>query len=82
MGEMGELPPASEKMHREAMLQAYTLNAAKVIGRDKEIGSIEPGKSADLVLFDRNLEKVSIEKLRDANVVWTMFAGKQVYPPQ
>ena len=82
MGEMGELPPASEKMHREAMLQAYPLNAAKVIGRDKEIGSIEPGKSADLVLFDRNLEKVSIEKLRDANVVWTMFAGKQVYPPQ
>ena len=82
MGEMGELPPASEKMHREAMLQAYTLNAAKVIGRDKEIGSIEPGKSADLVLFDRNLEQVSIEKLRDANVVWTMFAGKQVYPPQ
>ncbi|VFS77128.1 N-substituted formamide deformylase precursor [Kluyvera cryocrescens] len=73
MGEMGELPPASEKMHREAMLQAYTLNAAKVIGRDKEIGSIEPGKSADLVLFDRNLEKVSIEKLRDANVVWTML---------
>ncbi|WP_052285202.1 amidohydrolase [Kluyvera genomosp. 1] len=82
MGEMGELPPASEKMHREAMLQAYTLNAAKVIGRDKEIGSIEPGKSADFVLFDRNLEKVSIEKLRDAKVVWTMFEGKAVYQTQ
>lgn len=82
MGEMGELPPASEKMHREAMLQAYTLNAAKVIGRDKEIGSIEAGKSADFAVFDRNLENVSIEKLRDAKVVWTMFEGKQVYPAQ
>ena len=82
MGELGELPPSSEKMHREAMLQAYTLNAAKVIGRDKEIGSIEPGKSADFVLFDRNLEKVSIEKLRDAKVVWTMFEGKRIYQAQ
>lgn len=82
MGELGELPPASEKMHREAMLQAYTLNAAKVIGRDKEIGSIEPGKSADFVLFDRNLETVSIDKLQDAKVLWTMFEGKQVYQAQ
>ncbi|MBB1201542.1 amidohydrolase [Enterobacteriaceae bacterium 89] len=79
MGELGELPPDSEKISRAAMLQAYTLNAAKVIGRDKEIGSIAPGKSADFALFDRNLEKVSIEQLRDAKVVWTMFEGKQIY---
>lgn len=80
MGELGQLPPDSEKMGREAMLQAYTLNAAKVIGRDKEIGSITPGKSADFALFDRNLEKVSIENLRDAHVVWTMFEGQKVVP--
>ena len=76
---MGELPPDSEKISREAMLQAYTLNAAKVIGRGDEIGSLSVGKSADFALFDRNLEKVSIEELRDAKVVWTMFEGRQVY---
>ncbi|MDR3104890.1 MAG: amidohydrolase [Yokenella regensburgei] len=79
MGEEGELPPDSEKISRAAMLQAYTLNAAKVMGRDKETGSLSVGKSADMVLFDRNLEKVSIEKLRDAPVLWTMFAGREVY---
>ncbi|HAT1621116.1 TPA: amidohydrolase [Raoultella planticola] len=78
-GESGVLPPDSEKIGRAAMLQAYTINAAKVIGREKEIGSISVGKSADLVLFDRNLEKVSIEHLRDAKVLWTMFEGQQVY---
>jgi hypothetical protein len=78
-GELGELPPDSEKISREAMLKAYTLNAAKVIGREKEIGSISVGKSADLVLFDRNLEKVSIEDMRGANVLWTMFEGEKVY---
>lgn len=79
IGEEGELPPDSEKISRAAMLQAYTLNAAKVIGRDKETGSLTVGKSADMVLFDRNLEKVSIEQLRDASVLWTLFAGKTVY---
>ncbi|MFK3660462.1 amidohydrolase [Scandinavium sp. NPDC088450] len=79
MGELGQLPPDSEKVGRAEMLQAYTLNAAKVIGRDKEIGSIAVGKSADLVLFDRNLEKVSIEELRDAKVLWTLFEGRKVY---
>ncbi|CAM3500231.1 Amidohydrolase [Klebsiella variicola] len=78
-GELGELPPDSERISREAMLQAYTINAAKVIGRGDEIGSISVGKSADFALFDRNLEKVSIETLRDAKVVWTMFEGRQVY---
>lgn len=78
-GESGVLPPDSEKISRAAMLQAYTINAAKVIGREREIGSVSVGKSADLVLFDRNLEKVSIEDLRDAKVVWTMFEGRQVY---
>lgn len=77
--ESGVLPPDSEKISRAAMLQAYTINAAKVIGREREIGSVSVGKSADLVLFDRNLEKVSIEELRDANVLWTMFEGRQVY---
>ena len=79
MGELGQLPPDSERMGREAMLQAYTINAAKVIGREKEVGSIAVGKSADFALFDRNLEKVSIEEMRDAKVLWTMFEGKRVY---
>lgn len=78
-GELGELPPESEKVSRDVMLRAYTINGAKVIGRADQTGSITPGKSADLVAFDRNLEKVSIEQLRDARVQWTMFEGRAVY---
>ena len=32
-------------------IQAITLNAAKAFGRDREYGSIQPGKRADLVLW-------------------------------
>lgn len=36
-------------------LQVMTLNGARVIGRETELGSIEPGKRADLVLLDGDL---------------------------
>ena len=36
----------------EAALATATINAARMIGRDKELGSIEPGKSADLLIVD------------------------------
>jgi len=37
-----------------AALQAATINAARMLGRDKESGSIEPGKLADLLILDAN----------------------------
>lgn len=39
-------------MSREAALKAITMNAAKVIGADEQIGSIEKGRSADLIILD------------------------------
>jgi imidazolonepropionase-like amidohydrolase len=35
-------------------LQAATLNPARFMGRDRELGTLEPGKLADLVLLDAN----------------------------
>ncbi|MBP1743665.1 MAG: imidazolonepropionase [Firmicutes bacterium] len=40
------------RMMPEEIINAVTLNAACSIGREKEIGSIEAGKKADLVIFD------------------------------
>jgi len=37
-----------------AALQTATLNPAKFLGKEKELGTIAPGKWADLVLLDRN----------------------------
>ena len=44
----------------EAAVKAMTLNPAKAIGADKETGSIEPGKRADLVILDDKLEIVGV----------------------
>ncbi len=69
---------ASQAMPREAMFYAYTRNSAHAMNMDS-IGSIAPGKRADLILLDRDVLTVSPEEMRDTNVLWTMVAGKTVY---
>jgi 5-methylthioadenosine/S-adenosylhomocysteine deaminase len=45
-GENYEIPSAYK------MIEMATINSAKVIGMDKEIGSLEPGKKADIIIVD------------------------------
>jgi len=70
---------ASQRMPREAMLYAYTRNSARVLDQLDQIGSLAPGKLADLVLIDRDVLAVPAEELKNAAVVWTMLGGKIVY---
>ena len=39
----------------EVAIRAASLTPARIVGRDRELGSVEPGKWADLVLLDRRL---------------------------
>ncbi|TDF81882.1 amidohydrolase [Pseudomonas sp. H9] len=72
---------AKESVDRQVMFRAYTLNAAKTLRLDQHIGSLAPGKQADLIVLDRDVFKVSNEELFDTQVLKTFFAGKQVYAP-
>ncbi len=76
-GPEGVLDP-SQAMPRQAMFYAYTRNSARAMNLDS-IGTIAPGKRADLVLLDRDVLTTSPEEMRDTKVVWTMVAGKTVY---
>jgi predicted amidohydrolase YtcJ len=64
-------------MPREAMFYAYTRNSARAMNLDS-IGTIYPGKGADLVLLDRDVLTISPEEMRDTQVLWTMVGGKIV----
>ncbi len=77
-GEKGVLD-ANEDMPREAMLYAYTRNAAVAMEQERVVGSIEPGKQADFAVLDRDVLTVSPEELKGTRVLRTMVAGEWVY---
>lgn len=62
-----------EGMDEFAALQAITINAARHIGAEKRVGSIEVGKDADFVLVEGSPFGV------DSRILYTMIEGKIVY---
>ncbi len=56
-------------------LQTATINAAKFLGREKEIGSVEKGKLADLVLLDAN----PLENISNTKKIHAVIANGKVY---
>jgi predicted amidohydrolase YtcJ len=62
----------------EAM-RAITIDAAWVMRREHEIGSIRAGKLADFVVLEGDPYSVDPDKLQDIRVWGTVFSGK-VYP--
>jgi imidazolonepropionase-like amidohydrolase len=56
-------------------LATATVNPAKALGLDKDLGSIEPGKLADLVVLDAN----PLENIRNSDSVHYMVANGVVY---
>jgi predicted amidohydrolase YtcJ len=64
---------------RMTMLLMMTRWAAPLTLRERVLGSIEPGKWADLVVLDRDPLTVSIEELPKVRPIMTMVAGKIVF---
>lgn len=60
-------------------LKALTVYAAWQINMEKKIGSIEPGKYADLIILDQNPLKVNPGSLREIRVLNTFVSGNEVW---
>lgn len=70
---------ADQRLTRIEALRFYTINNARLNFEERDKGTIEPGKLADLVLVDRDPLTCPDDDLRTTRVVWTMVGGKVVY---
>jgi hypothetical protein len=69
-----------QKITVEEALTAYTATAAFAAGREKELGTLQVGKLADLVVLSRDiLAEKERDVLAEAKVVMTVVGGKVVY---
>jgi len=68
-----------ETITREQALIAHTRSNAWLLFMEKDIGTLEPGKLADLVVLDRDYLTVPVEEIREIQPVMTMVGGKVVH---
>jgi len=73
-----QLDPA-EKVSREEALRMYTIWAARYSGEEDTLGSIEPGKLADLVVLGGDYLTFPINELDKLRVLMTVMGGQVVH---
>ena len=76
-----DLPAAlpNECVSLKEALQAHTIHVAYQAHLEKVTGSIEVGKSAELVVLDSNIETIPADQIQDIKVLETVFKGKTVF---
>jgi predicted amidohydrolase YtcJ len=70
---------SDEAVDVHAALRAYTAEGARQLFLEDKIGSLEPGKEADIAVWDRNLYSVPAAALKDLKCEMTLFHGQVVY---
>jgi predicted amidohydrolase YtcJ len=64
---------------REEALIAHTRSNSYFVMRENDLGSIQPGKLADLVVMDRDYLTIPADQIKDIKPVITMVGGKVAY---
>jgi imidazolonepropionase-like amidohydrolase len=59
------------------VLRMATLGGATLVGAERDLGSLEPGKLADIVLLDAD----PLANVRNSQTIWRVIKGGQVYDP-
>ncbi|MGF1695803.1 amidohydrolase [Vibrio lamellibrachiae] len=63
----------------DAAIRAYTINAAKSLGVDDITGSIELGKSADLVVLANDITQLPANEIAETEILMTLLRGNIVF---
>jgi len=68
-----------QKITLAEALIAHTAGAASSAGKIKDVGTLEAGKLADIVILDRNIFEIDAKELLETEVVRTIVGGCTIY---
>ena len=60
----------------EEMIRAYTAGSAYMVHNENSAGSLEPGKLADLTVFQKDPRKAPLDEIVDIPITMTIIGGK------
>jgi len=72
---------AHQRIDVDTALRAVTIEAARSLGMEHEIGSVEVGKKADFTVLEADPTAVPAEELRDVPIWGTVFEGRAFPSP-
>ncbi len=82
-GNDGVVLNPKESLDIHSAIAAFTINGAKLMGHQDQLGSIEAGKIADIIVLDQNIVELADsghpEKIAATKVKTTVFDGKVVF---
>jgi predicted amidohydrolase YtcJ len=70
---------ADPGLSRAAVLRAITMNSSYELHQDRQTGSLEVGKFADLIVLDRDVLSIPAEDIAATRVLQTLVGGRIVY---
>ena len=70
---------ADQKLPLSTVLKAYTIGSNYATGFEHKAGTLEAGKYADIMVWDRNPFTAALSELKDCRAICTVFDGKIVY---
>jgi predicted amidohydrolase YtcJ len=76
---LGQQINTGQQITRQQALHAYTRGAAWYLNRENDLGSIEAGKLADLVVLDKDYFTVSDAAMRTIRPIMTVVDGEIVH---
>jgi len=72
-------PRASERVDIDTLIRGFTIDAAYQLHMEDDIGSLQVGKKADLVVLDRDLFETDAYRIHETEVLMTLVDGDVVY---
>lgn len=75
----GSLFFPDQRMSREEALRSYTINGAYASFQEDILGSLTPGKLADITVLSKDIMTVQEDEILDTEVLYTIVGGKTVY---
>jgi predicted amidohydrolase YtcJ len=70
---------ADEAISVEEALRAYTVGSAKALGVEDRVGTVTPGKQADLVALSADPLAVDVDRIDEVRVTHTWVGGRLAY---